>query len=305
MDIILIVLPIFLVLAVGKLLKQLKLIDDSFVMTANRLIFNFLLPVLLVYKISTSDFYALFNKYDMLVITLAIAVICLISFLAAKVIKVPKRSVGTFIMNNFRGNFAYLSLPVSYYAYGEEGLIAASILMAFCIPLVNILSIVVMNIGTSNRFSLQDTVKKTLLNPLIIGCALGLFFALFRITLPTFIMRTFAMISGVTLPLALFSIGATINLRQLKGNMQSVTVSVILKLFLLPFVGWLIFKGIHMPIGLTQKAAIILLAAPVATANYIFASIMGGDPEMARDNIIVTTLLSVVSFTLWLIFLGI
>lgn len=47
-QIIQIVLPVFIVLFLGWFIRQIKLIDADFIKTANRLIFNVCLPVLLL-----------------------------------------------------------------------------------------------------------------------------------------------------------------------------------------------------------------------------------------------------------------
>lgn len=56
-----IVLPVFLVIALGFLLRRMRLFDDAFTRQTNRLVYLVFLPILLFYKISQADFVADFN----------------------------------------------------------------------------------------------------------------------------------------------------------------------------------------------------------------------------------------------------
>jgi len=50
---------------------------------------------------------------------------------------------------------------------------------------------------------------------------------------------------------------------------------------------------------------IILLAAPAATVNYVLSATMGGDTDLANGIIMTTTVVSIISFIVWLHLLGI
>lgn len=304
LEILQIVLPIFLVLATGCVLMKTGMLNDHFINTSNHLIFNFLLPVLLFSKISGSDFSRLFNAPDIGIMLLSLLTIFSVSFIIARFLHLPRLIRGTFVMNNFRGNFAYMGLPVSYYAFGEEGLAVASILMAFVVPFVNVLSVIALSFTGHESFRPKTFWKNTFYNPLIIACILGIIFTTAKIPLPLFINRTLSIISGVTLPMALFAIGATINLRCLKSSIPIIFTSTIMKLFILPLTAFLFLNIFHLPLNSTGKVMIIMLASPAATVNYIMASSMDGDPDLANGTIVITTVFSIVSFVLWLHLLG-
>ena len=61
-DIVLIVLPVFLIIALGFSLKGTGLLNDSFIVQLNRLVYYVALPALFFYKIGTADFSASFGK---------------------------------------------------------------------------------------------------------------------------------------------------------------------------------------------------------------------------------------------------
>jgi malate permease and related proteins len=305
LKIFLLVLPIFLVLVLGNLLMRLKLMTGEFIMVASRLIFNVCLPVLLFYKISQSKFDEVYSLKLILIMGAAVSIMFIMSFAVAYALRLPKKSAGTFAMNNFRANYAYMGLPVCLYAYGQQGLAIASIFMAFVVPYVNMLSVLALSISEAKAFDRKLFIRNTLLNPIAVSCFLGIGFSLFSIPLPPFISTTLDIISGITLPLSLFSIGATTNMALLRGSISTVSISTALKLIGLPLLALLFLIFTKTPIGLPEKVMIIMLAAPCATVNYILASVMDGDTDIASGTIVASTLLSILSFVGWLHYLSI
>ncbi|MGI6064944.1 MAG: AEC family transporter [Bacillota bacterium] len=304
LEILFIVLPIFIVLGTGSFLLKIGMLNQDYIAASNRLVFNFFLPVLLFSKIAKSDFTQVFTPADILVMILAIVIIFFLSLLIGLIWRLPFRTIGTFTMNNFRGNYAYMGLPVCFYAFGDEGLAIASVLMAFIVPMVNMLSVISLSLSASNSFQPKIIVKNALYNPLVIACLTGIVFSLSKIPMPQFLEHTLSIISGITLPLALLAIGASINVSRLKGSLSVICTSAAMKLFILPLISFLIIRFLNMPLGLAEKVLIIMLASPAATVNFILASAMKGDTHLANGTIIATTLLSMISYVTWLHFLG-
>ncbi|MGE4318694.1 MAG: AEC family transporter [Deferribacterales bacterium] len=304
LTIIQIVLPVFIVLAVGYAVKRAGLIDDAFIRTANRLIFNLCLPVLLYYKISLADLSSVFNALHVGVMYISIMVIFLVSFLLNRPLKLG-HSAGTFAIDSFRANFAYMGLPVSAYAFGDEGLVTASVLMAFVVPLANLLSVVALAISSHAGKSLKPLIRTALFNPLAAACVAGLLTSWSGIHFPDFFSRSLDIVSGVTLPLALFSVGGTISIEKLKGDMFRASLSAVLKLIIMPLTAFAVFTALGTQIGIPEKTVIIMMSAPAATVNYVLAATMDGDPSLAGSSIVLSTLLSVLTFTLWLFVLGV
>jgi len=304
LKIFLLVLPIFLVLAAGSILMRLKLLNQEFIVTGNRLIFNFLLPTLLIAEIAESDFSRLFRAVDVMVMVAAVVTIFFVSFGLARLLKLSGQAAGTFVMDNFRSNYAYIGLPVCFLVFGKEGMAAGGILMAFIVPVVNMISIMALNMGNGEKFALPRFLKDTLWNPLVVACFVGIALAVLQVDFPAFIDQTLDIISGATLPLALFSIGATLDFRRLQGSYSLIGVSVLCKLFLLPLIAYFYLWVLQVPLGITEKVMLLMLASPAATVNYILASAMHGDADLASGTIIATTVCSMFSYMAWVGFLG-
>src|SRR5512145_825151 len=116
-EILTIVLPVFVVIALGTGLRRLRLIDADFLFQTNRLVYYICLPLLLFYKIGTADFAASFNGALVAGSALAIATGCLLSYGYAALRRYPPEARGTFSQGAFRGNLAYVGLAIVMNAY--------------------------------------------------------------------------------------------------------------------------------------------------------------------------------------------
>ena len=299
-----IVLPIFRVIALGKGLQIKGFIDAPFIRTANRLLFYICLPALLFYKISTASIHHILNINLLMVMAATIVITFVLSFALTKTFLVTQTTRGSFMMNAFRANFAYMGLPVSYYAFGDTGLLHASIFLAFAVPMVNFFSVLSLGLF-SKRSSVSTFIANTLFNPAAIACMAGLTASYTNLVFPDFVTRTLTIISGVTLPLALFCIGASLTIRQFKGNITVILLSSGFKLLLMPAITLTLLWFFKQPVDPMAKVLVVMMASPAATVNSVMAAAMGGDTDSTNGTIVTTTLLCIFSFIFWLACLGI
>ncbi len=294
-----IIAPVFLVLFAGKGLHLAGIIDSRFTQHCNSLIYHVLLPALLFRKISGSDVRHVVNAPLLLVMAATILLMFGITWLVSRTRLVPRRAGGSFMTNSFRGNYAYMGLPVSFAAFGDTGLLHASILMAFMVPLVNLLSVISLQMYSSRHHS-RSLLTGTLLNPLVLACMAGLAVTGSGLGLPDVLGRSLDIIGDATLPLALFSIGASLAPGQLRGNLLLILLSTACKLLLMPAIALLLLHLAALPLDTMARVMLLLLASPTATINSILAAALGGDVESTSGTIITTTLLSMATYTLWL-----
>ncbi|ORJ59566.1 AEC family transporter [Geothermobacter hydrogeniphilus] len=304
-DIINIVLPVFLVIALGFFLRRIELIDAPFLATVNRLVYYVCLPLLLFYKIGTADFFANFNPVLVLGCMAVAVVLFCVTYLASGIIGLPAAARGVFSQGACRGNLAYMGLAMVLNAYGENGLTRAGILMGFLVPLYNLGSITVLTLPHRNNgggLSLKSWLKQILLNPLIIASAAGILWSLAELPLPRLLVSTLHIATGMTLPLALMAIGGSFSLRRLRGDIRLASMAGLVKLLLMPALTALVLISLGIR-GLDLAVGLLLAGAPAATANFIMAAELKGDAELAGTIVMHTTLLSMFSYTLMLIIL--
>lgn len=292
-----IVAPIFFIVFMGVLLKRTQLIDDAFVATGSKLVFVVTLPTLVFMSIARMDFHATFNLNQLLYVGIGILVTtALLWILAKRWIEAPE-DLGVFVQGAFRSNYGIIGLAVSFNLFGQTGLAQASLLLALVIPLFNVLAILVLTLSSKREGGLS--VKKVAIdiikNPLIIAVFLALPFSYLGFTLPEVIEKTGRYFANLTLPLALLTIGATLNLKSLKHSSSMAIWATSSKLLILPAI---LTLGASM-LGFAGQDLVnmfVLFGCPTAAASFVMAKAMGGNAQLAANIILTTTLGSV--FTL-------
>ncbi|MBE0502602.1 MAG: AEC family transporter [Desulfuromonadales bacterium] len=304
-EILLIVLPVFVVIGLGWVLLRIGLIDSEFLRQTNRLVYYVCLPLLLFYKIATADFSSNFNAALVGASALAIVAGFLISYVFAWLRHYPPAVTGAFSQGSFRGNIAYVGLAIVLNAYGEAGLTKASMVMGFIVPVLNwfaILALLLPHRGTPGTHPSGDWRRALLLNPLILASLAGLVWSFLQLPMPRLFASSLHLASSMTLPLALLAIGGSFTPQRLRGDLWRAGLATAIKLVIVPLCAagllWLFgLRGMDLGIG------VLLAATPTATATYIMADQMGGDAELAGSIIMLSTLAAAVTYTLALFLL--
>ncbi len=300
-----IVLPVFLVIGLGFLLRRVGLFNEEFTRQTNRLVYLVFLPILLFHKISQADFASYFNGPLVVGSSLAIACLFFISYAYASLRRYPAPSLGSFSQGSFRGNLAYIGLAICLNAYGDSGLTRASILMGFLVPVLNLFAIIALIWPQRNQDSEspnQNWLREILLNPLILASFAGICWSYFSLPVPVIVKGSLGIVSGLTLPLALLAIGGSFSLQRLKGDLQSAGIATLLKLIAMPALATLILMAAGVQ-GIDLGIGILLAGTPAATATYIMAHQMKADAELAGSIVMLSTLASAFSYTLLLLLL--
>jgi len=302
MNIITTIIPIFAVIILGWFARRKGFIPDEFLEPANRLVFYLAIPAMIFREISRAS---LKTQFDIKVLFITLfSVICVfaISWGAGLVHRTRRGQLGTYIQTACHGNLGYIGLAVAYYYLGTEGLVRASIIAGFVMILQNLLSVIALQFN-SDRISATGNkltmVWKILGNPVIVSAMAGIIFSLAEIPIPLVIDRSLNILSELALPLALLIIGASLTFELMRLRISSLLSSSTIKLILLPGLGLGLYRLFGLP-SHDYLPGLILLASPTATISYVMAKEMKGDTDFAVAAISISTLLSAVTFTVWL-----
>ncbi|WP_456384505.1 AEC family transporter [Desulfolithobacter sp.] len=296
-----IVLPVFLVIALGYGIRRFGLVDDLFISQVNGLVFYICLPLMLFYKIGQSDFSVNFNPQLVLATSVATGCCFVLAYLYGKWRGFSPEVHGAFCQGSFRGNLAYIGLAIVYNGYGDEGLTRAGILLGFLVPVLNFFAILAIILPQRRqRTGFPEILKLILVNPLILASLAGIFWSFFKLPIPAILDRSLNIVSGMTLPLALLSIGGGFSLKNLRGDFCKAALATTMKLVLLPLItaALMLLSGVT---GLDFAVGLLMAGAPTAVATYIMASKMGADRELAGTIVMMATGFSALSFTLLLL----
>lgn len=302
MDILTTIIPIFAVIAIGWGARLRGFIPADFLGPANRLVYHVAIPAMIFHAISQGAWHTDFNSR---VTAVTLAALLLFFFLVwgiGRLARFKQGQFATFMQCSYHGNLGYIGLAVSYYFLGDRGLASASILSGFLMILQNFLSVSILQYYAGTTAPGRQTAalgRKILGNPVIISALAGILFSVFQIPLHPIITRILNIISGMALPLALLLIGASLSLRLIRSRFLPVFASGVLKLLVLPGLGFVLYRFWGLPAS-SYLPGLILLATPTATISYVMAREMNGDTEFAVAAISTNTLLSALSFFIWL-----
>ncbi|ACN16367.1 putative transporter of auxin efflux carrier family [Desulforapulum autotrophicum HRM2] len=307
MQIISTILPIFFVIFLGWAGRKKRFIPDGFIGPANQLVYYIAIPAMIFGAVAKASFYEAFNPVILAVTLFTIFMISALSWAMANALKIPTRTKGTFIQTTFHGNLEYVGLAVVFYSLGDSGLAAAGIFAGFIMIFQNILAVFVLEFHGTDRNQrdniLMTNAQRIIGHPVILSAVSGIVFSIFKIPIPLIVERTLDILSGMALPLALLLIGASLSFKLIRTNLSSVLGASLFKLILMPGLGLVLFQFFEIPQN-EFRPVFILLCSPTATLAYVMAREMNGNAEFAVAAISACTMLSAITFTLWLHFLS-
>ncbi len=187
---------------------------------------------------------------------------------------------------------------------GEDGVRHFGILAGVVIPVINVLSVSVLVWYTGGSPSIRENVRyffrALVSNPLILGCMAGFLFSRSNLVFPVFIQNGFSLMTSVTLPLALISIGGSLRFQGLAHHARVSLLAAAIKLVFLPVAGFILLKGFQVT-GPAFTSGMIFFSLPTSTAIYVLSGQLNSDTELASGAIMISTVLSFIPLTLALL----
>jgi len=293
------VLPVCLLMALGAALCRLRFLPDTFFAQMNRLGFWLLLPSLLFSTIARAPASAGGEglRVGLLLCACAVAITAA-GWLTARLLDLPGPSARALMQAAMRGNLAYTALPVILYTFGEQA--PASAVAAFAlaptIPFYNFWAVLILtrpdaaHAGGRPAARLMRTLAAVLRNPLIIGCALGLFCMKSGWQLPAGVFKAVEALGRAALPCALLALGADLTPARLRASFRPACAATLLKLAGMPLAGYALARAFGID-GDLLLIALLFLASPCAVTSYVMADQMGADKALAGSAIALSTLL--------------
>ena len=182
----------------------------------------------------------------------------------------------------------------------------AALMIVGTVPLYNIAAVIILSLTTPHdgdspnaKKLLLRTLKDVVTNPIILGIAVGMLWSVLHIPQPTILQKSVSYLGNMATPLALIALGASFRLENAKGKLGLTLGISAAKLFLfcalfLPAAIWLGFR--------TEKliAILVMLGSATTCSCFVMAKNMKHDGTITACAVMMTTLLSAFSLTMWL-----
>lgn len=295
-------LPIYLLIALGFILRRVLLTKDAEWVCIELLVYYVLFPALLICSLARADLgtVPVFDVAGSLMgAILLMSALCLaIKPLLARYLDVSDPSFTSVFQGATRWH-TFVALSLAGGMAGSAGITIASVAMVAMIPLLNVLSVgVLAHYASPQRLSWISIGQAVARNPLIWACVIGIVLNLIGLPIPKPVYEFGDSLGRCSLALGLLVVGAGLRADGLRQSGAVAAITVILKLTMMP----LLAVGIATALGLSGTALAVVAycaAVPTASNGYILARQMGGDANLFAQIFTLQTV--VAAFTLPLI----
>jgi predicted permease len=279
---------LFLMMAVGFLLRKIKKLPKDTLPAITFVLLYVVTPCLMVNSMQLERSGELLS--EMGVTAAAGAIYFSVSIPATLLLfrkKAPEtRSVlrfGSVYMNN-----GFMGIPLAAAVLGPGAVLPAAVMLVF-------VGVMQWTAGIA-LVGGRPSIKKIVLNPGIIGFAVGIALFALKFTLPHPIAVASSNLAGMNTPLAMIVIGAQMADADILGlfREKSLYLAAALKLIVFPGVLALILLPLGLP-RIVYACVVLLCATPTAAITSMFAQMFGRDTDCSSRIVSLTTLCSIVT----------
>ena len=297
--------PIFLMMVVGYILKKIKFIDPHTTDVLNKMVFKVFLPALLFMDLAKQDFISIWDHTFVLFCAVTTVISIIIALLLSLLDK-DKDDRGEIIQASYRSAAATLGIAFMTNIYDNVAMVALMIIGS--VPIYNIVAVLVLSLTAprdehaGQKGLIKKTLKNLFTNPIILSILVGLVWSVAKLPNPPIMAKSLTYLGNVASPMALIALGAAFEFKNVKEKFWPLAMTLFNKLFLfcilfLPLAVWFGFRDEKL------VAALIMLGSATTSSSFIMAKNMGHKGNISSSAVMLTTLFSSFTLTLWLFIL--
>lgn len=287
-------LKLFLLLILGFVLFKCHIFDEYTNKKISALIVNVASPMLIISSIAGVEG----SNKSIVFLMISAGILMYIGFIILgkiinRIFPFPKKDWPVYECMVVFANTGFMGYPVLLDVFGQEAVFYASLIhMAFNF-FVYTYAIMCLTKGDDSEFKLNF---KQLLTPGIILSFVGIFIYLFDIQLPSVLMDTINSVGSLTAPLSMMMIGSSLAVYPIKDSFTDWCsyVFAFVRLMIVPFVTMIMCRLLHID-AYYANITIITNAMPVGSMVLMLATQYNANVKIVTRNIVVSTLLSVIT----------
>lgn len=287
-------LKLFLLLILGFVLFKCHIFDEYTNKKISALIVNVASPMLIISSIAGVEG----SNKSIVFLMIGAGILMYIGFIILgkiinRIFPFPKKGWPVYECMVVFANTGFMGYPVLLDVFGQEAVFYASLIhMAFNF-FVYTYAIMCLTKGDDSEFKLNF---KQLLTPGIILIFVGIFIYLFDIQLPSVLMDTINSVGSLTAPLSMMMIGSSLAVYPIKDSFTDWRsyVFAFVRLMIVPFVTMIMCRLLHID-AYYANITIITNAMPVGSMVLMLATQYNANVKIVTRNIVVSTLLSVIT----------
>jgi malate permease and related proteins len=295
----LIVLPAFLIFGAGFIGQKLLKLDIKSISTMSLYL---MLPFLTFDTFYSNELNV--EYFYMFLFTCLLAIIMIIlTVIFGLFIKADKTQMSAMLLGTIFPNSGNYGAPVAMFAFGAVGFQYAVIFMVIHAFLMNTIGIFIASYGSEKTTSIKDSLIRVIKMPVLYGFLFGVLFQLLHIELPSTIQDGISLVGSASIPTVMLILGMQLaEIKPQKFELKYVNTVTIFRMLISPLLAVVLVN--FMPVNDMIKNVYILLAAmPIAANTTLLAVQFNVKPDLTSFTTLVTTLLSLVTIPLTLLFI--
>lgn len=293
------VLPIFILIALGMLVRKTGLINAEENRRMNRMVFLIFFSTLVFNNIYKNDIGDIINLKLITFGACGVIAAFIISIIFGVKVERDNKKRGALIQAIFRSNFVILGMPITLNICGEENSAVTAMMIAVVVPIYNFLAVILLEVFRGGKIELKEVLIQLFKNPLLDGAIIGLMFKLFSLKLPYVIEDLIGDMAAVATPMALIILGISFEFSQIKECGRNLWFAVIGRLIVIPAI--MLMAGAFLGFRGPEFVCLIgIFAAPTAVASYTMAVSMDSDGVLAGNAVIMSSLISCFTMFGWI-----
>ncbi len=226
-----------------------------------------------------------------------------LSYTIGKMMRLSRVTLATFMIMATFGNTSFIGFSYIDAFYGQDYIVYGVIYDIFgsFLLLVSV-GMIIITWGSGRKNSVLNISKSIFLFPPMIMFIITIFAKNFEI--PKFLIYTSTNLGATLVPIAMIAIGMKLELKHIFTKLHIVTVAVVLKMLIIPFIVLFVFKYSYGIDETWVKVTIIEVAMPPMTMAAVLAIKGGLDEKIAINSLVLGVIVSLFTITLFTSYLA-
>ncbi|MCH2522423.1 MAG: AEC family transporter [Dehalococcoidia bacterium] len=292
-----IILPILLVASFGVILQKLRPSPLGFLSPA---LLYILSPCLVIDGIINAN---LPTNVSVKIVTTSITcslVMLVLGLVIANLSKMTKDTKSSFVLASTFPNAGNMGIPISFLAFGEEGLSVALIIFVaqgiISWPLGTLI------VARAQTIGWKEPLIQVLKLPTLYAVPIALFIRFINFSIPSNLYRPIDMMADAAIPCMLLLLGYQLSNGLKEINLKDLVLLNITRLILSIPVVYLITIVFNIT-DIAQNTLIVMAAMPTAVFTVLLATEFGTKGQYVANSVITSTLLSMITLTILIYYL--
>jgi predicted permease len=290
-------LPVMILCAAGFLLQRAFSIDSR---SLGRVIFYLFSPILAFDLLLKNDLPLAEMGRTVAFCLATMSVMAALTLLVGRALRLERATLTALVLTVAFANTGNYGLPLVSFAFGEDALAHATLYFVTTSILFNTVGVIIASLG---RLNFKQALSGMLKVPTVYAVILAALLYQFHVVLPLPLERTISLAAGGAIPMMIILLGVELARVEWSRSLRAVGIGAGMRLLLGPLVG----LALAIPFGLqgaSLQGNIVETATPAAVTNTVLAAEYNLDSSLVTAIVFIGTILSPLTLTPLLVYLG-